>query len=100
MLRSFAGFNGFYNNILDFWLTVFFTLEGILKAGKIIYSIRKAAAYTHYHPLLWRPKGTLYAEDSPASKNLLLCKFAGPGRSLGLLLGQKLLSSRCRALKV
>ena len=27
------GFNGFYNNVLDLGLTIFFTLEGILKAG-------------------------------------------------------------------
>ncbi|CAJ1393830.1 unnamed protein product, partial [Effrenium voratum] len=26
-----SGFNGFYNDILDLWLTIFFTLEGILK---------------------------------------------------------------------
>ena len=26
------GFNGFYNNVLDVWLTLFFTLEAMLKA--------------------------------------------------------------------
>ena len=31
-----AGFNGFYNNVLDLGLTIFFTLEGILKAGAAV----------------------------------------------------------------
>lgn len=29
---QYAGFNGFYNNVLDVWLTIFFTLEAMFKA--------------------------------------------------------------------
>jgi hypothetical protein len=31
-LSKCPGFNGFYNNVLDIWLTLFFTLEAMLKA--------------------------------------------------------------------
>ena len=31
-LNVIPGFNGFYNNVLDVWLTIFFTLEAMLKA--------------------------------------------------------------------